>query len=299
MIQSLKIFFCLLVVFFALQQVYSQKISKSEMELLQKNLDAHPLLQDADVDFKDLKKNSRWDTESAEILCKKTSFEFDKKGLSVGKRIGRNIWGAIFAIPTLGTSILMANANNDTKILIEETERCKIQLNDKFSVEQYSVLYFRLSFEGDAFAARVIKKDGSTQPVDLSNSARISDLKSIPSLFRSYTDNRYSSAYRPEYFKVAVPDLEEGDIIEYEFVNFNNRQYTYNPSYKEFDPVYYLCNRDLPVAKQIIEIKTKDDKYYIGYKNLKGAPTFTQTTNKDEKVYRWEDDDREKIADTR
>ncbi|PWT77355.1 MAG: hypothetical protein C5B59_04305 [Bacteroidetes bacterium] len=299
MVKTIKIFICIIVTLIALEQAHSQRINKRELDLLTKNLDAHPLLLETDADFKDLKKNSRWESESAIILCKKTGFEFDKKGLSAGKRIGRNIWAAIFAIPTLGTSFIMANANNDTRILIEETERCKIQLNDKFAVEQYAILYFRLSFEGDAFAAQVIKKDGSKQKVDLSNSARVADLKSIPTLFRSYTDNRLSSAYRPEYFKIAVPDLEEGDIIEYEFVNFNNSQYSYNPKYKEFDPVYYLCNRELPVAKQIIEIATKDDKYYIGYKNLKGAPAFTQTNNKDEKVYRWEDNDREKITDTR
>jgi len=290
---------CMLVAVVACMQVMCQHISKREMDLLKKNLDAHPLLQDADNDFKANPNTSKWSAESAVILCKKTSFEFDKKGMSVGKRIGRNIWGALLAIPTLGTSIYMANASNETKILIEETERCKILLNDKAGLEDYSVLYFRLSFEGDAFAARVIKKDGSMQPVDLSNSVKIDDIKSVPTLFRSYTDNRFSSGYRPEYFKIAVPDLEEGDIIEYEFTNFNNSQYAYNPNYKEFDPVYYLCNRSLPVSKQIIEVITKDDKYYIGYKNLKGAAAFTQSNNKGDKVYRWEDNDRDKMPDTR
>ncbi len=276
-----------------------QRINKKELELLKKNLATHPLLQEGDNDFKSNSGASRWNSESAVILCKKTSFEFDKKGMSVGKRIGRNVWAAVFAIPTLGTSFILANANNETKILIEETERCKILVNDKSGVEQYAVLYFRLSAEGDAFAARVIKKDGSTQPVDLSNSARVDDIKSVPSLFRSYTDNKFTTTYRPEYFKIAVPDLEEGDVVEYEFTNFNNSEYASNPNYKEFDPVYYLCNRSLPVSKQIIEIITRDDKYYIGYKNLKGAPAFTQSTNKDAKIYRWVDGDRDKMPDTR
>lgn len=295
-----KIILCFLVsAIYCQQAICQQRISKKELELLKKNLDGHPLLQDGDDDFKTNPNTSRWSSESAIILCKKTSFEFDKKGMTVGKRIGRNIWAAIFAIPTFGTSLLLANSNNETKILIEETERCKILLNDKSGLEQYSILYFRLSTEGDAFAARVIKKDGSSQPVDLSNAARVDDIKSVPDLFRSYTDNKISAAYRPEYFKVPVSDLEEGDVIEYEFTNFNNSKYSYSINYKEFDPVYYLCNRSLPVSKQILEIITKDDKYYIGYKNLKGAPAFTQTTNKEGKIYRWVDNDRDKMVDSR
>ena len=86
------------------------------------------MLSDADADFKTASGAAKWSNESAVILCQKTSFDFDKKGLSAGKRIGRNIWGVLFAVPTLGTSLLLANAANDTKILVEETERKKILL---------------------------------------------------------------------------------------------------------------------------------------------------------------------------
>jgi len=241
----------------------------------------------------------KWSNESAVILCQKTSFDFDKQGPSAGKIINRNFWGIVLAIPTMGTSLLFANMHNETKILIEETERRKIELKDKFALEQYSVLYFRLSASGDAFAARVIKKDGSTQNIELADAIKIEDIRTVPDIFKSYTDQKLSSTYRPSYFKIAVPDLEEGDIIEYEYINFNTQRYMNNPDYKEFDPVYYLCNRSMPVAKQVIEVTTEDDKYYIAYKSLKGAPDFMQTTSGGKKVYRWEDDNREKITDTR
>jgi hypothetical protein len=276
-----------------------QRISKKEIELLKSNLKENPLLQDGDEDFKENMNTDKWAGESAVILCQKTTFDFDRRGVSVGKRIGRNILGILFALPTLGTSMVAANTSNETKILIEETERRKILLRDKFALEQYSVLYFRLSAEGDAFAARVIKKDGSKQDVDLSEAIRIDDIKSVPGIFRSYTDGRFTSAYRPDYFKLAVPDLEEGDMIEYEFRNFNTQYYSSNPNYKEFDPVYYLCNRDMPVAKQVIEVVAQDDKYYIGYKSLKGAPDFTRAGSKGKKVYRWVDNNRDKMTDTR
>lgn len=290
--------YILLLTAFAVSANSQQRITKRETDLLEKNLKANPLLADSDPDFAE-RATTQWPNESAVILSQKTTFDFDKKGLSAGKRIGRNVWGIIFAVPTLGTSLLWANMNNETKILIEETERRRILLRDKFALEQYSVLYFRLSTEGDAFAARVIKKDGSIQPVDLSEAIKMDDIKSVPGTFRSYTDERFSSAYRPEFFKVAVPDLEEGDIIEYEFKNFNNQKYYSNPNYKEFDPVYYLCNRDMPTSRQVIEVVMQDDKYYIGYKSMKGAPEFTPATAGGKKVYRWEDKNRDKMVDTR
>lgn len=275
-----------------------QRISSKQIDFLKGNLKNNPLLKEDD-DFKSASPSEKWSSESAVILCQKTMFGFDKKGVSAGKRIGRNIWGALFAIPTFGASLYFANARNETKILVEETERRRILLRDKFALDQYSVLYFRLNAEGDAFAAQVIKKDKSIQPVEITDAVRVEDVKSVPTVFRSYTDQRFGTYYRPAYYKVAIPDLEEGDIIEYEFKNFNTQSYTNNPNYKEFDPVYYVCNREMPVARQIIEVVTEDDKYYIGYRSLKGAPDFTQTSGGGKKIYRWVDDNREKLIDTR
>jgi len=166
-------------------------------------------------------------------------------------------------------------------------------------VENYSILYFRLSSEGDAFTARVIKKDGTQTAVDLTDAVRVENNASVPNLFTSYTDSRSSSTYRPTFYKVAVPDMEEGDIIEYEYVNFNTQKYSQNPDYKEFQPVYYLCNRSLPVAKQVLEVVTEDDRYYVSYKSQKGAPDFVQTTANGNKVYRWTDNNREALGRTR
>ncbi|KIC93802.1 DUF3857 domain-containing protein [Flavihumibacter solisilvae] len=279
-------------------QTFSQhRISKKEADMIDRNLSSSPLLID-DADFKE-SSTTRWPDESGVILCQKTTFDFDKKGLSVGKRIGRNVWGVLFALPTFGASMYAANARNDTRILVEETERRKILLKDKAAIDQYSVLYFRLSMEDDAFAARVIKADGSIQPLNLEEAIKVDDVKSVPGIFQGYTDFRVSSVYRPSYYKIAVPDLTEGDIIEYAFRHINTRQYGHNPSYKEFDPVYYLCNREMPVARQVIEVVTQDDKYHIGYKSLKGAPDFMATDASGNKVYKWVDNNRDKLVDTK
>jgi len=239
------------------------------------------------------------ENESAIILGQKTSFDFNRKGVTVGQRIGRNIWGLIFAPVTLGFSIWGANANNSTSMLIEERERRKILLKDKFAVEQYSILYFRLSAQGDAFAARVVKANGDVKTIDPAEAVTVDNINSVPGLFKSYTDQKFSSFYRPDYYKIAVPDLEEGDIIEYEYVNMNPKNYSHNPNYIEFDPVYFLCNRYLPVVHQAIEVVSEDKRYHVGYKSLQGAPDFVQTTKGSKNYYRWEDNNRDKIKDTR
>ncbi len=276
------------------------RITDKELELNKKNLSKDSLLLESDADFHTSNTTTKWNEESAVILCSKTSFSFDKKGLSVGKRIGRNIWGVIFAPVTFGASIYMANMNDPTHILVEETERRKILLKDKYGLEKYSLLYFRQTTDGDAFAARVIKKDGTEIPVDLEDAVRIEDVRNVPSTFKSYTEPAISSTYRPTYFKIAVPDLEEGDIIEYEYRHYNPQNFLNNPQYEEFEPVYYLCNRSLPVSRQIIEVTTEDDNYFVTYKSLKGAPSFSETTtSKGNKVYRWVDDDRDKLQNAR
>jgi hypothetical protein len=287
-----------LVILLCQSAIAQKRISEKELEQLNKSVKEENLLPE-DEDFAAAADNTKWSGESAVILCQKTQFNFDKKGVSAGKRIGRNIWGAIFALPTLGASVYLANMNNETKILVEERERRKIMLRDKYALEQYSILYFRFNSENDAFAARVIKKDGSIQAVDLSESVKVEDVKAIPGVFRSYTEERVSSYYRPNFYKIAVPDLEEGDVLEYAFKIYNTQKYSSNINYKEFEPVYYICNREMPVARQVIEVVTEDDKYYIGYKSLKGAPDFTQTSKSGKKIYRWVDNNRDKLTDTR
>lgn len=290
----------LLAVICSFTSAFSQsRITAKELSYFNKNLSANPLLKNDDADFAGNNAGNKWSDESAVILCQKTTFDFDKKGLSVGKIVGRNIVGLLFALPTFGMSMYGANARNDTKIMVEETERRKILLKDKFALDLYSVLYFRFNTDGDAFDARVHKTDGSIQKISLEDAVKVENISQVPDIFRSYTDDPFSSSYRPVYYKVVVPDLQEGDILEYEFVNYNVKKYNHNPNFKEFTPVYYLCNRSMPVDKQIIEVLMQDDNYHLGYKSLQGAPDFVLTTSKNKQVYRWEDNRRDKMADMR
>lgn len=273
----------------------AQRISAKALEAHDKRLQEHPLLKD-DADFTS-QTSTAWPNESAVLLSHKTSFDFDKKGASSRSVISRNLWGAIFAIPTLGTSLLLANSYHENSIVVEENERRRILMQDKYAVDQFSVVYFRFN-NLDLFAARIIKKDGSTEEVSLKDAARVSNIKEVPADFTGYTDYKASASYQPIYFKVAIPNLEVGDVLEYEFFHTNTQVYFGQVNYKEFDPVYYLCNRSMPVEKQVIEIST-DNKNFVGYRAMRGAGQFEAKDNGDKKTYRWVDQHRDKLKDTR
>ena len=277
--------------------VQAQRITKNDLKVFEKSSKEHPLLED-DADFKATNVPSKWSGETGVILAHKTSFNFDKKGPTVAARIGRGLLGVLFAPATLGASLFTSQSKMYNSLIVEETERRKIVLQDKFAVDQYSFVYFR-NLSSDAFAARVIKKDGAIQPVDFTNAVYVSNMADVPGNFKGYTDGGYGYNGAKTFCKVAIPDLQEGDMIEYEFFHTNTQNYLGNINYKEFEPVYYLCNRELPVLKQVIEVTT-DEKNFIGYRSLKGSPGFGKPTVKgDFKTYRWEDADRDKLKDTR
>jgi len=277
--------------------VQAQRISKNDLKIFEKSSKDHPLLEE-DPDFKATEVPSKWNSETGVILAHKTSFNFDKKGPTVAARIGRGLLGVLLAPATLGTSLFTSQYKMLNSLIVEETERRKIVLQDKFAVDQYSFIYFR-NLSSDAFAARVIKKDGAIQPVDFTNAVYVTNLADVPGNFKGYTDGGYGYNGARTFCKVAIPDLQEGDMIEYEFFHTNTQTYLGSVNYKEFEPVYYLCNRELPVLKQVIEVTT-DEKNFIGYRSLKGSPGFGKPTVKgDFKTYRWEDNDRDKLKDTR
>lgn len=296
----MKKFICIFFLSISIVSIsYSQeRITKEQLKEMAKYNKEANFFSD-DTDFEENKIPTNWQNESAVILCQKTNFEFDKKGISVGQRIKNNLIGLLLAPVTFGATVIAVNTHNPISILVEETERRKILLNDKYAVELYSILYFRFESAGDAFAARVIKKDGSITNISLEDAVKVEGKNVVPSLFTSYTESKKDKGYKGGYFKLAVADLEEGDIIEYAYRHYNNSYYSSSMSYLEFDPVYYVCNRSLPVKKQIIEILTQNNKYYLSYKNLKGAPEFSFTQNGDKKTYRWVDSDRERMVDTR
>lgn len=248
--------------------VQAQTIKEEVALAAEKNM--APVWAENDADFNNNREPEKWRGFSAVILAQKTKFVFD-------------------------------DASRGDKLNVYETGRRKIKLLDKGSVSTYSEFYFRKGHTNDGFALHIIKQDGQVDTVSLTTAVLVEDLGDVPSLFTPYFDKQRTvkdnSKSANVYFKLAVSNLEPGDIIDYCYTVYNDNDVTRMNSL-EFDPIYYVCHREYPVMAQKFMIST-DEKSYVNSKSLNGAPEFTEAVANGFRNFTWEDRDREKVKDTR
>lgn len=239
--------------------------SPSKLESIAKNM--KPVWEDGDADFTINAAPEKWKEESGVILAQKTRFSFDK------------------------------DAN---KLAVYEITRRRIKLNDRDAVNNYSSVYFRIGSSNDGAGIKVIKTNGTIQDVSLRNAVYVEDNDDIPSTFTPYIGKASTyydkSKSRVLFYKVAVPDLDPGDIIDYGTIFYDDNTVK-KMNYIEFDPIYYVCTREYPVLSQKFEIDT-DNNSFVNSKSTMGAPLFKETGNSNTD-YTWEDRNREKLSDTR
>jgi hypothetical protein len=226
-----------------------------------------PVWEDPDADFAVTAIPDKWKDESGVIIAQKTKFSFDK------------------------------DAN---KLAVYEITRRRIKLNDRDAVNSYSTVYFRIGSSYDGAGIKIIKANGTVQDVSIRNAIFVEDLGTVPSTFQPYI-GKASTTYdksksKVVFYKIAIPDLAPGDIIDYGTIFYDDNTVK-KMSYIEFDPIYFVCTREYPVLAQKFEIDT-DDKSFVNSKSTMGAPEFKETGNSNVD-YTWEDRNREKISDTR
>jgi hypothetical protein len=239
--------------------------SPSKLESIAKNMKT--IWDDGDADFKVSVIPEKWKDESGVIIAQKTRFSFDK------------------------------DAN---KLAVYEITHRRIKLNDRDAVNSYSSIYFRIGSANDGAGIKIIKANGTVQDVSLRNAIYVEDNKDVPSAFqpyigkvRTYLDKSKS---RVTFYKIAVPDLDPGDIIDYGTIFYDDNTVK-KMNFIEFDPIYFICTREYPVIAQKFEIDS-DDKSFVNSKSTMGAPQFKETGNANAD-YTWEDRNREKLKDTR
>ncbi len=239
--------------------------SPSKLESIAKNMKM--VWDDGDGDFTVSATPEKWKEESGVIIAQKTKFAFDK------------------------------DAN---KLAVYEITRRRIKLIDRDAVNSYSSVYFRIGSTSDGAGIKVIKANGTVQDVSLRNAVFVEDLDDVPSTFTPYigkANTTYDkSKSRVIFYKIAVPDLDPGDIIDYGTIFYDDNTVK-KMSYIEFDPIYFVCTREYPVLSQKFEIDT-DNNSFVNSKSTMGAPVFKETGNANAE-YAWEDRNREKISDTR
>lgn len=235
---------------------------------------AKPLWNDTENAFTVNTVPQKWNSESAVIIGYKRSILFDKQS-----RRG----------------FFSSEQNN---VFFYEKVHFKIKLQDKNSVQSFSELYFRYENKEDGFAARIIKPDGTIQSIDLKGAAGVESRSDVPEFFKSFFDNNYTISSKTTFYKVAVPDIEPGDILEYVSNTKSGYNVTNGEQWVQFEPQYEMCSKKYPIMYNEIDIETDN---YTYFKSLatNGAPEFKKENTKDDGYYRYVfiDKDRGTVTD--
>ena len=174
-------------------------------------------------------------------------------------------------------------SRGERSLLFFENVHFKIKLNDKNAVKSFTEIYFRYSDKTDGFSAKIIKADGSTKNVSLNAAITVESIAAVPEFFKSFFDQQVGAQKR--YFKVAVPDLEPGDILEY-VTNTKSKLDVQGTGYIEFDPQYEICTKSYPILFNQINIET-DNKSFFKSLSINGAPDFKKATASDEGFFKY------------
>lgn len=148
-------------------------------------INVHLIAQSSDEpvenEFKATAVPEKWNNESAVIIGQKTQYIFTR--LASGKRY-------------------------TTVVRIKEYIHKRIKLQDKAALEQFSTFYYVTMGKDGKADYQIIKADGKQVDVNMKNA--IEEENDIPAIYKPIY-------YRLgiKYFKIAIPDLAVGDIIDY------------------------------------------------------------------------------------
>lgn len=196
--------------------------------------------------FAEVNVPSKWEKESAVVIGFSRHVVFDRKSS-----------GGFFT-------------RRERSLYFFEKIRLRIKVNDNNSVKAMSEVYFRYGSKEDGFIARIIKPGDTATNIDLKNAVAIEPGSNIPEYFQSFFDQVAGSGYN--YYKVPVPNLEPGDILEYVTTTKSKLNVT-SSGYIEFSPIYEVCSKEYPILFNEIALET-DDKSFFKSLSLNGAPTF-------------------------
>ncbi len=207
-------------------------------------------------EFKVTKEPEIWKNESAVIMA--SAYEY-----TVGKEIrGLKTWA-----------------------ILKHSVHFRIKLMDKASIEEYSELNFnnnRVSsraFGGTTsyryVGIKIVKANGTEKELDLT--------KSVTADYNSSSDN-----------KIAVPDLEPGDILDY-FITSKNEYDAALMSYNDIIETELLENKYPTVYRSLYYVLPSS--YSIYDYSYNGAPKFSTDRSPDDVAFKFVDTMRAKAPD--
>jgi len=166
--------------------------------------------------------------------------------------------------------------------IAKQTYHFRVKLNDKAAVEAYSILDFinnrsTNKLFGDTksylyYGIKIVKVDGIEKELDLKNIDNIN----------------------PVDKKIAIPGLEEGDILDF-FISVKN-EYDASIFYHKDIVEMELLENNYPTVYRSIFFKFPG-RYKVYHNSYNGAPKFTTTSNADGLEYKFVDTMRTKASD--
>ena len=186
-------------------------------------------------EFKETKVPEKWTQESAVILAQKIDYAYVRKA--------------------------MTNA-----MIIKEYVRKRIRLQDKNALAKFSEFYYVTYGKKTEIVYSVIKQNGKVVNVDMSKAIEVDG--SVDNVFRPiYLTNTTS------YYKLAIPDLEIGDIIDYHYASAID--VVLDKLYGEFTPYIFTLTYSYPVVYQKFQFDLDKGTRAI-FKSYNGAPALSE-----------------------
>jgi hypothetical protein len=167
--------------------------------------------------------------------------------------------------------------------------RRRIKLLDKAAVDEFSFFFFSGEINKrqdyplehyvlfDSLQILVTKPNGTSRIVDLSKAVKVEKDVKIPAIFRTGSSSSYQ--------KIAIPDLEPGDIIDYCTTSKFQLWIKIIGSYFAFSPFLYVVNNVYPTLKHKLNVTypTNRKSFGTGYMSLylntsNGVPPLKKET---------------------
>jgi hypothetical protein len=211
----------------------------------------------------------KWKNESAVIIGQKTEYLFTR--LASGKKY---------------TSVVRIN----------EYIHKRIKLQDKNALEKFSTFFYVTMGKDGKAAYKVIKASGTQVDIDMKSA--IEEEKDIPAIYKPIY---YKLGIK--FLKIAIPDLEVGDIIDYSVrstIDWDMRTEGIG-----FTPFIFSLANNYPTLYQQYRF-TMVDGMKVRFKAFNGAPNLKMDTkasvfgdNLSYVAYYLMDKDREKTTEER
>lgn len=261
-----NIFYALLLTCLSYSASYSQGRNATMRANKNSSDQTNKIFSDNDADFKVKDVPEKWKGESAVILAQKFDYEYTSK---------------------------------KSVLTYKETTRRRIMLLDKAAIEKFSTFYYygtkdaSVTTAGDGFGIQITKPDGKVRVIEKKDAIKV-DAGEVSSIYKA---RFYGVSF--QYYKVAVSDLEPGDIVDY-FLITTGGSLNFTGGAQPLPPVIATMNSDYAILKQKINFVV-DRGFFINFKSTNGAPDLKKMTAVDHNTFAFTltDQDRNKIDDTR